>query len=392
MFCRQCGAQNESGSLFCGKCGGAMSVAAAHVGTSSLASAGGVPSSPRSSPAVPVSLPIPPSLAPTSSTPPKAATQPLVDDYVLAAMGDRAIAALLDSIVTAILIVPVGMWAAVRWGGVTPNGFELQGTAAFFTFFMIGSFWLLYYWLFEGMFGTTLGKLVMQVKVQRRDGSNIGFGKSLIRNLLRVVDGIGLYLVGFLVALLSSKKQRLGDHVAGAIVVRSNAAKAARVAATVALVAVIAACFVTAYKLHAGVPRNVIVQPTAAPSQATATGSALGARPRVTRAEMGTDSTDNYKIIGPSAEFYPDTPQIVCVWEIADTDRTTPLKSVWIAEDVGDVAPPNYQLAEKSMSGLNEGKFYVTRPTNGWPIGKYRLEIYIGDTLAKQIPFSIKQR
>jgi uncharacterized RDD family membrane protein YckC len=392
MFCRQCGAQNESGSLFCGKCGGAMSVAAAHVGTSSLASAGGVPSSPRSSPAVPVSLPIPPSLAPTSSTPPKAATQPLVDDYVLAAMGDRAIAALLDSIVTAILIVPVGMWAAVRWGGVTPNGFELQGTAAFFTFFMIGSFWLLYYWLFEGMFGTTLGKLVMQVKVQRRDGSNMGFGKSLIRNLLRVVDGIGLYLVGFLVALLSSKKQRLGDHVAGTIVVRSDAAKAARVAATVALVAVIAACFVSAYKLHAGVPRNVIVQPTAAPSQATATGSALGARPRVTRAEMGTDSTDNYKIIGPSAEFYPDTPQIVCVWEIAGTDPAAPLKSVWIAEDVGDVAPPNYQLAEKSMSGVNEGKFYVTRPTNGWPIGKYRLDIYIGGSVAKQIPFTIKQR
>jgi uncharacterized RDD family membrane protein YckC len=392
MFCRQCGTQNDPTSLFCGKCGAAMSVAAAHAETGSLASAGGVPSSPRSSPAVSVSLPIPPSFAPISSTPPKATTQPLVEDYVLAAIGDRAIAALLDSIVIAILIIPVGMWAAVRWGGVTPNGFELQGTAAFFTFFMIGIFWLLYYWLFEGMFGTTLGKLIMQVKVQRLDGSNLGLGKSLIRNSLRVVDGIGLYLVGFLVALLSSKRQRLGDHVAGTFVIRSNAAKAARVAATVALVAIIATCFVAAYKLHATVPRNVIVQPTAAPSQATAPGSAVGAQPRVTRAEMGTDSTEDYKIIGPSAEFYTDTPQIVCVWEIAGTDPSAPLKSVWIAEDVGDVAPPNYQLAEKSMSGVNEGKFYVTQPTNGWPAGKYRLEIYIGGNLAKQIPFTIKQR
>jgi uncharacterized RDD family membrane protein YckC len=393
MFCRQCGAQNEPGSLFCGKCGGAMSAAAAHVGTSSVGSAGGVPSSPRSSPAVPVSLPIPPSVASTSSTPPTAAAQPSVDDYVLAAMGDRAIAALLDSIVIAIFIVPMGMWAAVRWGGVTPNGFELQGTAAFFTFFMIGILWLLYYWLFEGVFGTTLGKLVMQVKVQRLDGlRSIGFGKSLTRNLLRLIDGIALYLVGFLVALVSSKRQRLGDHVAGTIVVRSHAAKAARVAATVALVAVIAASFVTAYKLHGGVPRNAIVQPASASSQTTPSVSALGGQPRVTRAEMGTDSTDNYKVIGPSTEFNPDTPQIVCVWEIAGTDPTTPLKSVWIAEDVGDVAPPNYQLAEKSMSGVNQGKFYVTRPTNGWPIGKYRLEIYIGGNVAKQIPFIIKQR
>jgi hypothetical protein len=107
---------------------------------------------------------------------------------------------------------------------------------------------------------------------------------------------------------------------------------------------------------------------------------------------MGTDSTDNYQIIGPATEFYTDTPKIVCVWEITGTDFSTPLKSVWIAEDVGDAAPPNYQLGAKSMSGVNEGKFYVTSPANGWPIGKYRLEIYIGETLAKQIPFSIKQR
>lgn len=221
MFCQQCGSPNEPGSLFCGKCGGAMSVAAAHTGTSFLASTARIPSSPHGSPAVPVSPPIPRSVAPIPTSAPTAAAQTLVDDYVVAAMGDRAIAALLDSIVVAILIIPVGMWAAVRSGGVTPNGFELQGTAAFITFFMIGIFWLLYYWLFEGLFGTTLGKLVMQVKVQRLDGSNIGFGKSLIRNSLRVIDGIGLYLVGFLIALLSSKRQRLGDHFAGTIVVRA---------------------------------------------------------------------------------------------------------------------------------------------------------------------------
>jgi len=392
MFCQQCGSQNEPGSLFCGKCGSPISVAAAHAGTSFLPSTGRISSSPHDSPGVPVPPPIPRSVAPILSSAPTVAAHPLVDDNAIAAMGDRAIAALLDSIVVAVFIIPVGMWAAVRWGGVTPNGFELQGTAAFFTFFMIGIFWLLYYWLFEGMFGATLGKLIMQVKVLRLDGSSVGLGKSLIRNLLRLIDGVGLYLVGFLVALFSSKRQRLGDHVAGTIVVRSDTGKAARVAATVAAVAVVVACFVTAFKLHAGVPPNAIAQPTTAASSTTPAISALGAQPRVTRAEMGTDSTEEYKIIGPTTEFNPDTPQLVCVWEIAGTDPSTPLKSVWIAEDVGDAAPPNYQLAEKSMSGVNEGKFYVTRPTSGWPVGKYRLEIYIGGKLAKQIPFSIKQR
>jgi uncharacterized RDD family membrane protein YckC len=103
-------------------------------------------------------------------------------------MGDRAIAAVLDSIAIATLIVPVGMWAAVRWGGVTPSGFELHDIAAFFTFSMIGILWLLYYWLFEGTFGATLGKLVMNVRVRLVDGSNIGLRKSLIRNLLRMIE------------------------------------------------------------------------------------------------------------------------------------------------------------------------------------------------------------
>jgi uncharacterized RDD family membrane protein YckC len=394
MFCRQCGTQNDPSSLFCIKCGAAMSAPAAQFASNPPVPAAAVSASPRIPPTPLIPMPIPPVVAPISPTAPKAEAQPFVGGPPLAAMGDRAIAAVLDSIAIATLIVPVGMWAAVRWGGVTPNGFELHDIAAFFTFSMIAILWLLYYWLFEGMFGATLGKLVMNVRVRLVDGGNIGLRKSLIRNLLRIIDAIAVYLVGFLVALLSRKRQRLGDHVAGTIVVQGSSGKAVRVSATLAWVAVIAACFIAAYKLHAGAPQNV-----AGPSQATSSGREFGtqtnptpAGPRVTRAEMGTDSTENYQIIGPSTEFYTDTSNIVCVWNIAGADLSVPIKSVWIAEDVGNGAPPNYQIAEKSTSGVNEGRFYMTSPTNGWPIGKYRLEIYIGDNLAKQVPFSIKQR
>ena len=107
---------------------------------------------------------------------------------------------------------------------------------------------------------------------------------------------------------------------------------------------------------------------------------------------MGTDRTDDYQIIGPSTEFYTDTPKIVCVWAVEGVGLSVPIRSVWIAEDVGGAAPPNYQLEDKSIVGVNEGSFYITTPANGWPVGKYRLEIYIGDKFAKQIPFTIKQR
>jgi hypothetical protein len=212
-----------------------------------------------------------------------------------------------------------------------------------------------------------------------------------------LIDAIGVYLVGFLVAVLSQKRQRLGDHAAGTIVAQRDAAKAVRVAATAACAAVIVACFITAYKLHVGAPVTTIeAGQISLPGD---TGRALNQQtrpatsgPRVTRAEIGTDSTENFQIIGASSEFYTDTPKIVCVWNTAGADPSVSIKTIWIAEDIGDAAPPNYRIAEKDIAGATEGRAYMTIPTNGWPVGKYRLEIYIGDNLAKQLPFTVKQR
>jgi uncharacterized RDD family membrane protein YckC len=329
----------------------------------------------------------------------KAEAQPLVGDSTLAGMGDRAIATVLDSIAIAAIFPLAGMWAAVRWGGVTANGFQVQGTAAVIAFLIVGIAGFLFWWVLEGIAGATLGKLMMNVPVRRVDGGSIGFGKSLIRNLLWVIDAIGLYLVGFLIAILSRLRQRLGDHVAGTVVVRANAGKALRVFATVIWAAFVLACFIGAYRLHAGVPQSQIIlndtaasQPVSSRSTPAAQAIPASSEPRVARAEMGTDRTDDYQIIGPWTEFYTDTPKIVCVWAVEGVDLGVPIRSVWIAEDVGDAAPPDYQLEDKSIDGVNEGSFYITTPANGWPVGKYRLEIYIGDKLAKQIPFTIKQR
>jgi uncharacterized RDD family membrane protein YckC len=333
--------------------------------------------------------------APATAAATQSANSPvLAAGSALAGIGDRAIATLLDIVVAASPFAVIGMWAAVRWGGVTPNGFQLQGTPAAITISLVVILWFLYVWLLEGLLGATLGKFILNLRVRRLDGSGIGLSKSLVRNLSRIVDAIGVYLVGFLIANFSNHKQRLGDHLAGTVVVHGDSGKVTRATAAVAWAAIVIACFVGAYRLHpgAGAAAPLTAASTSVPPQAAPTRAAAAGEGRVTRAELGTDSTDTFQIIGPATEFYTDTPQIVCVWEIAGTDFNTPLKSVWIAEDVGDAAPPNYQLAAKSMSGVNEGKFYVTSPANGWPIGKYRLEIYIGDTLAKQIPFSIKQR
>lgn len=113
---------------------------------------------------------------------------------------------------------------------------------------------------------------------------------------------------------------------------------------------------------------------------------------RITKAELGTDRTDKFEIVNPTTVFRPDTAQVVCVWKTEGVKPGTTVRAVWIAEDVGKVAPPNFKIAEASDAAAVSGSFYLTKPNNGFPIGKYRLEIYLGAELARTVPFTVAAR
>jgi hypothetical protein len=120
-------------------------------------------------------------------------------------------------------------------------------------------------------------------------------------------------------------------------------------------------------------------------------GPASAAAPgRITKAVLGTDRTHNYEIVNPRVEFPPDTPQVVCIWKSEDVKPGTPVRAVWIAEDVGAAAPPNTKIDEITTTSYTGGSFNLTKPNKGWPVGRYRLEIYLGKELAKTVPFAIK--
>jgi uncharacterized RDD family membrane protein YckC len=79
-----------------------------------------------------------------------------------------------------------------------------------------------YFVLMEGLLGRTVGKYVTGIKiVDQATGAVPGAGKAALRTLLRIVDGLFVYLVGFIVVLSSQRRQRLGDMVAKTQVVRA---------------------------------------------------------------------------------------------------------------------------------------------------------------------------
>lgn len=69
--------------------------------------------------------------------------------------------------------------------------------------------------------GQTLGKRVMRLKVVDATGMALRFSQVANRNLLRFLDAIPLmYLVGGAAMLWSERSQRIGDQIAGTIVIK----------------------------------------------------------------------------------------------------------------------------------------------------------------------------
>jgi len=76
--------------------------------------------------------------------------------------------------------------------------------------------------------GRSPGKMLVGLRVVRRDGLAINLRCSVLRNVLRIVDILPEnYVVGLISMLLSPSGERLGDHLAGTIVIRLDRPQAA---------------------------------------------------------------------------------------------------------------------------------------------------------------------
>ena len=83
-----------------------------------------------------------------------------------------------------------------------------------------------YFAIFEAWWhGQTPGKRYVGIRVVKDNGRGITVGEAMSRSFLRVVDGApALYLFGLIVMMVSKEKKRIGDYVAGTIVVHEKAA------------------------------------------------------------------------------------------------------------------------------------------------------------------------
>lgn len=153
----------------------------------------------------------------------------VVFSYTIAGVGSRALAALIDTllavaaIVVIMIVIAIGLATPGRKPGSTGDVFDAWA-GAIFIFAVFCVMWG-YYVLFEGLAdGQTPGKRLLRLRVVRDGGYSVTFAASAVRNLVRFVDiqPLGCYAVGIISIMFSKSGKRLGDIVAGTLVVREG--------------------------------------------------------------------------------------------------------------------------------------------------------------------------
>lgn len=146
-------------------------------------------------------------------------------EFPLAGIGSRFLALAIDMLIEAVISVVVILIAIIigvsgalnifRQGPVW--GLALLALIAFAVYFG-------YFAAFEIIWsGQTPGKRIIGIRVIKETGRPLAPTETLARNLLRIVDQLpAFYALGVVVAMLNPLNKRIGDFVAGSIVVRES--------------------------------------------------------------------------------------------------------------------------------------------------------------------------
>ncbi|HEY5648839.1 MAG TPA: RDD family protein, partial [Nitrospiria bacterium] len=139
-----------------------------------------------------------------------------------ASVWDRFLAKAVDTVLVGL---PVG---ALVWWRTDPAAFLFMGTAAEFfstggrAFILVPLALAVYHIVCEGLWGKTPGKHLLRIRVTGKEGEDFGMGRSALRNLFRLLDGLYFYGIGLVSIAATQKWQRVGDFVGRTIVIKDQ--------------------------------------------------------------------------------------------------------------------------------------------------------------------------
>jgi len=136
-------------------------------------------------------------------------------EMVLAGLGSRFLARMLDTVIQFLIII------ALAFGIAVFNGSGIAQAVGFVIIFLVVFAYDVAFEVLNN--GRTVGKVAAGIRVVGDTGETVRFLASAIRNIVRIVDFLPLfYLVGTVSIVSTRHDQRLGDMAAGTVVTRDR--------------------------------------------------------------------------------------------------------------------------------------------------------------------------
>ena len=132
----------------------------------------------------------------------------------------RGVAWLLDILFLSIFFFPATYLYSGKWVmGPEEHLWGISDPICLVFLFVIFAYLI----LMEAYVGWTIGKRILGMRVVDVSGNKIGLSKSIIRNILRLVDGLPAFnIIGIILIATSEREQRFGDRVAKTYVVNDR--------------------------------------------------------------------------------------------------------------------------------------------------------------------------
>lgn len=151
--------------------------------------------------------------------------------FALASIGNRFLACAMDHAIQGLAIALIALAAMVLASFATIEALFasapkwVYAVMIILLFLTFSGYFAFFEWLWSGQ---TPGKRWLKLRVIREDGRPITFWEAAVRNLLRSMDMMPapFYSIGLISVFATTRDQRVGDMVAGTVVVREREAEA----------------------------------------------------------------------------------------------------------------------------------------------------------------------
>ena len=106
----------------------------------------------------------------------------------------------------------------------------------------------------------------------------------------------------------------------------------------------------------------------------------------ITNAHMSLDEGDTQAVTG----YAPDAPAFFCYFDLNNAPDDTVVKGVWTLVSA-DGYDANQEIDSAEITGSDNSYYFsLGGSSDPWPVGQYKIDLYLNDELVQTINFEVQ--